>query len=348
MTQITQEESNILRQLSPRRIIIPTLLGLGITAYLFYTSVDFDTLLPSLSKASGVWIVLALLTLFIRDGFYIYRIRHLTQKELTWTGSFYTIMLWEFSSAISPSAVGGTALASLLLTKEGIPFGKSLAYVMVSAVLDNLFFVIVGGVVLALHWSGVYLVALFPTVEGFAVQNLFLVAYFSVAAYNFLMMYGLFYKPEAIRWLFIKGTSWGWMKRFQVAAQKQGDELVIASAALKNVGLGYWMRAIGATFAVWTSRYLIVNCLLAAFVGLAFTDHLLIFSRHVLLWVILLIGFTPGAAGFAEISFQAFFGNYTEGIVAITIVALMWRIVTYYPYLIAGAIFLPRWLKRVY
>jgi uncharacterized membrane protein YbhN (UPF0104 family) len=138
------------------------------------------------------------------------------------------------------------------------------------------------------------------------------------------------------------------MKRFQVAAQKQGDELVIASAALKNVGLGYWMRAIGATFAVWTSRYLIVNCLLAAFVGLAFTDHLLIFSRHVLLWVILLIGFTPGAAGFAEISFQAFFGNYTEGIVAITIVALMWRIVTYYPYLIAGAIFLPRWLKRVY
>ncbi|MFQ8806537.1 MAG: hypothetical protein ACLR8Y_17415 [Alistipes indistinctus] len=31
---------------------------------------------------------------------------------------------------------------------------------------------------------------------------------------------------------------------------------------------------------------------------------------------------------------------------AATLIAVLWRLVTYYPYLVAGAIIFPRWIKQ--
>jgi len=55
---------------------------------------------------------------------------------------------------------------------------------------------------------------------------------------------------------------------------------------------------------------------------------------------------TPGSTGTAEHffmeSFSGYLGQYTIG------AAMLWRIVTYYPYLIVGAIILPKLVKRVF
>ena len=40
-----------------------------------------------------------------------------------------------------PLVVGGTAVAIFILNREGLSFGKSIAYAWLTAVLDNLFFV---------------------------------------------------------------------------------------------------------------------------------------------------------------------------------------------------------------
>jgi len=349
-----QDSNKILKNLSPSRIIIPTLIGLAITAYMFYQSVDMNTLAEDLQKASIFWLIMVFITLFIRDAFYIYRIRYLTDKQLTWKGSFFTIMLWEFASAISPSAVGGTAIASFIITKEGISFGKSLAYVLVSAVLDNLFFIIIGAVILLFNFLGLYPESIFPSLEGFnmeattSIQYVFYTSYIIVTIYTALMVYGLFFKPHAIRWLFVRVTSFWFLKRFRKGAVKQGNELVLASEELKGKPAMYWIRGGISTFFVWSARYLIVNCLIAAFVSLSLTDHSFIFSRHLILWVVLLLGFTPGAAGIAEISFQAFFFQFIGTMGLVTVISVLWRVVTYYPYLAFGAIFLPQWIKRVF
>jgi glycosyltransferase 2 family protein len=349
--QELQEENKILKSLNPNKVIIPIVIGLGFTIWMLYRDITSQNLLENFKNPSIFWLVMAVLALVIRDGFYIYRIRQLTRKALSWTGSFYTIVLWEFSSAVSPSAVGGTAIAAFLLLKEGISFGKSLAYVLVSAILDNMFFITVGAVVLVLNLYNVFPQGIFY-LDGVDPQWIsllkytFYTSYTVIAVYTALMAYGLFVKPEFIKWLFIKVTSFSFLKRFRKAAEHQGDELVIASAELKGIHIGYWVRAIVSTALVWTSRYFIVNCLIAAFVGLSVADHTLIFSRHVVLWVVLIIAITPGGSGIAEAAFTNFY--YPFATVMTGFISILWRMITYYPYLIAGVVFLPRWINRVF
>lgn len=352
MSNKEQTSNSILKKLNPTRIIIPILIGLGATVYLIYRDISKENMLESLSNPNWAWLFLAVVVLVFRDGFYIYRIRYLTDKLLSWTGSFYTIILWEFSSALSPSAVGGTAVASFLLLKEGISFGKSLAYVLVSAILDNSFFIVFGGIVLLADYLGFFPGGGLWDFEGVnagfvaTLKFAFYIGYPVITAYTLLMMYGLFIKPEFIKWLFIKITSIRWLKRWQKAATKQGDEIVIASKELKGKSLAYWAKAIISTILIWTSRYFIVNCLLAAFSDISFGEHIFILSRHVILWVILLIGITPGAAGVAELAFGAFFKPFVAGLAGI--IAALWRLFTYYLYLALGAIFLFTWIPRVF
>ncbi|NJO00687.1 MAG: flippase-like domain-containing protein [Bacteroidia bacterium] len=354
MMQHQQENTSnsILKQLSPSKVIIPIVIGLVVTAYLIYRDLTQQDLSSILVTPDLFWLGMALLVLVFRDLFYIYRIRYLTDRALSWKGSFYTIILWEFSSALSPSAVGGTAVASFLLLKEGISFGKSLAYVLVSAILDNMYFIIFGGIVLLVNYFDLFSAgSIFyfeDTNPGFAatLRYLFYIGYGVITLYTLLMMYGLFVKPVFIKWLFVRITSIRWLKRWQRSAVKQGDELVLASGELKGKGASYWSRAVISTILIWTSRYFIVNCLISAFAYLSPDEHMFVLSRHVILWVVLLIGITPGASGIAEIAFKGFFIQFAGGLAGI--IAILWRMVTYYPYLILGAVFLPRWIRRVF
>jgi glycosyltransferase 2 family protein len=64
----------------------------------------------------------------------------------------------------------------------------------------------------------------------------------------------------------------------------------------------------------------------------------------------MLVSPTPGGSGIAEYFFPVFLREYIAGPAGdlTTIVALTWRLITYYPYLIIGAFILPFWLRRVY
>ena len=61
----------------------------------------------------------------------------------------------------------------------------------------------------------------------------------------------------------------------------------------------------------------------------------------------LLVMPSPGGSGFAEVVFSDYLGQFIPaGFVAI--MALMWRLVSYYPYLFMGVFVIPKWVKRVY
>jgi uncharacterized membrane protein YbhN (UPF0104 family) len=53
-------------------------------------------------------------------------------------------------------------------------------------------------------------------------------------------------------------------------------------------------------------------------------------------------------AGFAEFMFTNFLGEFIANPSLTVTLAFVWRLFSYYPYLIVGAIVLPRWLARVY
>jgi len=74
-------------------------------------------------------------------------------------------------------------------------------------------------------------------------------------------------------------------------------------------------------------------------------SHAAVFARQLVLWMVLTISFTPGSSGVAEMGLPVFLSDLT-GLAYITGVVILWRIATYFIYLVLGALVLPQWLVR--
>jgi len=345
LTQQSQDQQ-LLDKLKPSRIILPVLIGIGVVGFMFWRSYQPGDLAP-LRNAKEQWLIITFLVLIARDLGYIYRIREISERALSWRQSLEVIMVWEFSSCVLPSAAGGTSVAPFILNKEGITLGKSLAYVMVTALLDNIYYVI--AVPLVVLWAGE---GLFPEeLKGaFAasIRVAFVVSYISVTLYAAAMIYALFINPTAMKRFLVRLFSFRLLRRWRPGAYKHGNEMVAASAQLRGNKAGYWIRTALSTAFVWTARYLVIGCIIAAFIPINFGEFWVIFSRNMIYKVVLLVAITPGGAGIAEGAFPVFFGRFIGTATMTNFVILFYRIVTYYLYLVLGAIFLPRWVARVF
>ncbi len=97
----------------------------------------------SWNSSTFFWLFLALLGMVGRDLGYMLRIRILTKKQLSWRQSFHVIMLWEFASALAPGVMSGATVAMFILNREKIALGRATAIVILTAFLDNLFYVVI-------------------------------------------------------------------------------------------------------------------------------------------------------------------------------------------------------------
>jgi uncharacterized protein (TIRG00374 family) len=258
-------------------------------------------------------------------------------------------MLWEFTSAVTPSAVGGTSVALLFVHKEGISIGKSSAIVMATSFLDEIYFIVFAPIVFLIFGKS----ELF-NIQGSAglIQSLYtiaLVGYFIKLAYTILLTYGLFYNPKGLKWLIVNIFSIRYLRKWRYSMTLIAGEIMMSSKNLRARPASFWIKTFGATCFSWTSRYLVVNALLLAF--FAMHDQLLIFSRQMVMWIMMLVTPTPGGSGFAEYLFTVFLGDLipvaSDLQKGLSIAfAFIWRLISYYPYLIIGALILPRWLKH--
>ena len=94
----------------------------------------------------------------------------------------------------------------------------------------------------------------------------------------------------------------------------------------------------------WISRFLVVNALFAAFVPEA--SQMLVFGRQAIVWLLLTVSPTPGGSGISEWLFTTYYGDLVGDRSMTLVVAVMWRILTYYIYLAAGAVVIPAWSRK--
>jgi len=355
-----QNDNKILKQIKPSRVIIPMIIGLGVVFYMIYNEFDsskFSAL--SIGYYSILWISISILMMLTRDIGYMVRLKILAGKELKWKSVINIILLWEFTSAVTPSAIGGTSVAVYFIHKEGVSVGKSTAIVMATSILDELYFILMFPLMIFLvSTQDLFQVGNEISTEGFANKYF----YFAVIGYSLkfifsaTIIYGLFFNPHSIKKLLINIFKLRFLKRWQQSVEKVGDDMVIASAELKTRGLWFWLKAFIATFFSWSARYLVLNFLiLALFASSNYVqsdylngigDQLLLFARQLVMWIMMLIMPSPGGTGFVE----TIFGDYMAEFIPLGFVALMallWRFITYYPYLIIGAFVLPKWVKKI-
>lgn len=332
----------ILRTLNPNKVWLPAVISLGFVVYMILSDDEFTPQkLQLIFEARDLPIIGAFAVLLVKELAYIYRIRVLTNHDLSWTSSIYVIILWEFASAVTPSVVGGTAVAVFILLKEKINLGKSVAYVTLTAILDNLFFVVAAPIVV-----GAIGIDVFPEAV-LGVRSIFITSYSLIGIYTLIMAFGLFWKPRLFKWLLIKIASIGFLRRWRYSAYQHGNEVVWAASLIKGKKKRYWVQVILATILAWVCRYLILNFLVAAYNNdLSFLDHVILLGKHLILWIVMLLSPTPGSSGTAEHFFMQFFTEYLGVFTLGT--TLLWRVITYYPYLIIGALVLPTWIRKVF
>ncbi len=343
-------KSNQVKKLfTAKKIAIPIIIGLIVAFYMLWSNTDWAEFKKVNwgFKTLG-WMLIALLMMLIRDLAYMYRIRVLTDKQISWRNSFDVIMLWEFASAITPSVVGGAGVALYILNKEGLSAGKSTAIVMITALFDELFYILtVPLIIFFIGTQFLFPIALQKEIFGitFSAKGIFVGGYCFIFLLSLIIIFGVFISPKSIKMILIKLFNLKLLRKWQNKIEKLGDDLIQTSTELKGKSIWFWLKAFGATMFSWTARFWVVNFLILAFISV--DDHLLIYGRQLVMWVIMLISPTPGGAGIAEFAFEGFLVDFIP-IGLGGLLAVLWRLLSYYPYLFIGAIVLPKWLKKVY
>lgn len=245
-------------------ILLPVLIGLSVVGWLFYREFNpelFSGIRFSWRLVGGL--LLAVLFMFGRDGGLMWRFRFITDRELTWRQAFRVNMLCEFTSAVTPSAVGGSSLIVLFLNKEGINAGRSTALTISCLFLDELFLVLACPFALLLFSFD----DLFGNVAilSSGIEVLFFLVYGVVTIWTFLLYLALFRRPEWVKRLLLTIFRLPLLRRWHKAIETLTDNLVLSSREMSQKSFTFWLKAFGITCLAWTSRYLVVNALLIAF-----------------------------------------------------------------------------------
>ncbi|MFN0274164.1 MAG: YbhN family protein [Chitinophagales bacterium] len=351
----TAEE--ISQQFSYSRIIIIVILTLALSGYLIYSSWNKDAFNKiTWTSQSGFWILCGFILIVFRHIGYMYRLRLITDNKLNWWQSFHVITLWEFSSAVTPSTVGGAAVAIYFLKKEKLSLGKSATTSMLTIFLDQvflavagiLFFVILGGAKMFASDAACRSQSDLPLMGMFHnMQTVYFVGYVIFLMIILLLAYGLFINARSLKGFITSVFNIPFLKKWKQDAIQTGDDIILASEELQTKDKRFWRNAFISTTFTWVSFFLIPFCIIMAFFHPTLADMPVIFSRMFAIWMIMLLPISPGGAGVAELTFSAMMCDFTDPALVATL-ALVWRLISYFPYLIAGVFILPRWVNRVY
>lgn len=375
---------------SVQRILIPILIGFGVSGYLLYQNLQKELFIEVASgRGEYIWqdknqnqlaekeefirhdhgdytikniksllmevswswwssfcLLLAFVSMAIRDLAYMLRLRILSDNFLSWRQCFDSVMLWETASAITPSVVGGSGVAIFILNREGINLGKSSAIVLVTALLDELFFILI--VPLCFVFLGrnvLFPVHLNVAFLGYNLHlfTVFIIGYAFIVVLTTTILWGVFFRAAKLKRILFYVFSLKVLRKFRPNVIVMGNDIILASKTFKQKKISFWLKSFLSTCASWLARYFTANFIIMAFVSV--DSHLLILGRQLVMWVVLLISPTPGGSGVAEVLFVNFLKDTSIHQFAL-IAAIIWRMISYYPYLFIGTLIFPNWLKK--
>jgi uncharacterized protein (TIRG00374 family) len=350
-TEFTKEQREVLHSIRVSRVILPILIGVGVVGYLLYKQYNPEEFAKiQWTARTAFWLSMATLLLVIRHIAYAMRLRILSNREFGWRKCLELIFIWEFSSAVSPTSVGGSAVALFVLAQEKLSTAKTTTIVIYTAVLDTIFFVGTLPLLFLVFGAGIIrpgMDSLMDIGDGWGYT--FLGAYFFMAVYGFLFFYGLFINPVAMKRLLVGMTRITLLRRYRHNAIELGNDFIVASREMKRQDWSYHIGGFLATATAWSCRFFLLNCVIIGLTGtvsIAFYDQMALYGRLQTMFVIMAFSPTPGGAGFAEIVFYGFLNDYIPAKSIALIIATVWRLFTYYSYLLAGVIIIPNWVRN--
>ena len=140
-----------------------------------------------------------------------------------------------------------------------------------------------------------------------------------------------------------------WLKPYRETIVRTGEGVVEASHELSHKNWWFHLRVFVATSLAWILRFAVVSAIIIALIQSVPTDwynQLLLFGRSNNMYIQTAFTPTPGASGFSEIMFSGLYSDFVPVGIAL-LIALIWRLISYYSYLFAGVIVIPNWIRKL-
>lgn len=196
-----------------------------------------------LSSQFFLGVGIAVLLFAIQNLMYTLRFRYLSQRKLSLSQSFRINVLCEFTSAVTPSAVGGSGLAFVYLNREGMTMGRSIFTMFAALLADEAF--------LAISCCVLYLCVpsnlLFCTASdtGATVSSewlkggihvVFLISTLIVTAWTAILYVLLLHRPQLLGWVLKACCKIPGLRRFQPKIERFSNDMTLASQEAKLEG----------------------------------------------------------------------------------------------------------------
>ncbi|MDR1985210.1 MAG: flippase-like domain-containing protein [Prevotellaceae bacterium] len=339
-----QHSSNQIKPFKRYWIVIPIIFGTVAVIWLFMQEFNISAFSTfHFTFISGVFIVIGFLLIFLRDALLMWRFRLLSGYLLSWKQSFAVNVLTEFTSAITPTAVGGSGFVVFFLTKEGVETGRSATIMLVNLLLDELYFVII----CPLLFLFIPLDEIFPpSVAMASIGYIFILLYIVHLLWVILLYTGIFIRPEWVRKVLLFIFKLPLLRRWLPKIETMTANLIQASRDIGRRSFAFWIKAALLTLFIWTLRFLVVNVIFLAFVTV--DNHFTVFARQIILWIFIAIMPTPGGSGMSELAFKEYYSDIFISGGIVLLVAIIWRLITYYLYLLLGVLVIPNWLNEAF
>ncbi|MDE6206889.1 MAG: flippase-like domain-containing protein, partial [Muribaculaceae bacterium] len=257
------------------RTIVPLVLGIGVGVWLFQRDIE-PADLASITFDSRMVLCLAAAFLFVlgRDFGLAWRFHTIASGDLTWKRAWRTDIMCAFTSAITPSVVGGSALAIFYLNREGIALGRATALTLTTLFLDELFFVVFCPVIMLLLPTDDLFGMVAGETEGTAmlfggIRIVFWLVYAGIVVWTAILYMAIIGRPDATARVIRRIAGWRIVKRWRPSIETMADNLGATAQWVRGRKFRWWAEVFGGTVLSWFSRYFVVNALFYAFVPAA-------------------------------------------------------------------------------
>lgn len=341
-----KENRSVASRFKPSMVVWPILFGLIGVGYMLWREMHNGIPDEPLELNEYWWVFGLLVVLFtlLKDFSGMYRLRVMSGAPLTFRQLFRIRMLYEFTSAVTPSAAGGSSLEVIFIHREGIKVSRATSMTILALFMDELLMIVFFPALLAvIPYNDMF------TSEGYFQYGYlwaFIIGYAMKFVWVTLLAIGLFFKPSVFVSIIGFVFRLKWLKRFRLRSLRTAIEMRQCAQEIRHESFGYWLRLALSTIGIWGFRFLIANAAIMIFNPLSFDANLMCFARQYILGIVCMIVPTPGGSGFAEVMFDDFLVGYISQKMSTVVIASIWRLFTYYYYLIAGVIILPQWLGR--
>lgn len=343
----SSEQQEVYKKFRFNRILFPVLISLAVFAWLFHKNFDWNELRKiQWTPYSTTFIFFAIGVLAGRVLSYALRLKHLSSNAFSLLKSIELIFIWEFSSAISPTNVGGSAVALFILSKEKIGAARTATIVVYTVILDAFFFIST-----MLLWFAIFgMRILIPNENGEhgAYLYSFMFTFLIMIAYGTFFFIGTFIKPVKLKKFSYWLSKRRWLSRYREQMQRLGENFVETSIEMKKQPFSFHLKAFLYTAAAWCCRFLLLAFVIIAIAQPALGEFgfIQMYARIQTLYIIMASSPTPGGAGIAEFMFSGGLQRYfPEGIGVV--IASLWRLMEYYFFLLMGILVIPHWINKL-